>query len=47
MFDQVTLPKHGIDIDWTLEWARTFCWSWLVRDMSLNTGALYSLITKY
>lgn len=27
---------HGIDIGWTLEWAKKYWWSWLVRDMSYN-----------
>jgi hypothetical protein len=27
---------HGIDIAWTLEWAKKYWWSWLMRDMSLN-----------
>jgi len=25
---------HGIDIAWTLEWAKKYWWSWLMRDMS-------------
>ncbi|NPV60822.1 MAG: nuclear transport factor 2 family protein [Actinobacteria bacterium] len=28
--------QHGIDIGWTLEWAKKYWWSWLMRDMSLN-----------
>ncbi len=28
--------KHGMDIAWTLEWAKKYWWSWLMRDMSLN-----------
>ncbi|GAA4814021.1 hypothetical protein ACFQ0K_05930 [Nocardioides caeni] len=27
---------HGLDIGWTLEWAKKYWWSWLVRDMSFN-----------
>lgn len=28
--------KRGIDISFTLEWAKKYWWSWLMRDMSLN-----------
>jgi hypothetical protein len=28
--------QHGFDIGWTLEWAKKYWWSWLVRDMSFN-----------
>ncbi len=28
--------EHGIDVGWTLEWAKKYWWSWLTRDMSLN-----------
>ena len=28
--------EHGLDIGWTLEWAKKYWWSWLVRDMSFN-----------
>lgn len=28
--------EHGLDIAWTLEWAKKYWWSWLMRDMSLN-----------
>ncbi len=33
--------RHGIDIAWTIEWAKKYWWSWLMRDMSLN-GELYT-----
>jgi hypothetical protein len=26
----------GIDLAWTVEWAKKYWWSWLMRDMSLN-----------
>jgi len=38
--------KHGIDIAWTLEWAKKYWWSWLMRDMSLNTE-LYTKDIEY
>lgn len=29
--------QHGLEIGWMLEWAKKYWWSWLMRDMSLNT----------
>jgi hypothetical protein len=28
--------QRGIDIGWTMEWAKKYWWSWLMRDMSFN-----------
>lgn len=36
----------GVDISWTLEWAKKYWWSWLQRDMSLN-DELYTHDMKY
>ncbi|MEU2254812.1 nuclear transport factor 2 family protein [Nocardia xishanensis] len=36
----------GIDIQWTVEWAKKYWWSWLVRDMSLN-HELYRADMRY
>ncbi len=38
--------EHGIDIGWTLEWAKKYWWSWLMRDMSLN-HELYTPDLRY
>ena len=38
--------EHGIDVGWTLEWAKKYWWSWLMRDMSLN-HELYTPDVKY
>jgi hypothetical protein len=38
--------EHGIDVGWTLEWAKKYWWSWLMRDMSLN-DELYTQDLKY
>jgi len=38
--------EHGIDIAWTLEWAKKYWWSWLMRDMSLN-DELYEPDLRY
>ncbi len=38
--------KHGFDIAWTLEWAKKYWWSWLVRDMSYN-DELYTADLRY
>lgn len=38
--------SHGIDIAWTLEWAKKYWWSWLMRDMSLN-DELYTSDLEY
>ncbi len=38
--------KHGIDIAWTLEWAKKYWWSWLMRDMSAN-DELYTPDLRY
>lgn len=37
---------HGLDIAWTLEWAKKYWWSWLMRDMSLN-HELYTEDLRY
>lgn len=38
--------EHGIDVRWTLEWAKKYWWSWLMRDMSLNSE-LYTPDLRY
>ncbi len=38
--------KHGIDVSWTLDWAKKYWWSWLMRDMSLNSE-LYTPDLRY
>lgn len=38
--------EHGFDIAWTLEWAKKYWWSWLMRDMSLN-HELYTEDLRY
>lgn len=38
--------RYGIDIGWTLEWAKRYWWSWLMRDMSLN-DELYTPDLQY
>ncbi|MDL9937213.1 nuclear transport factor 2 family protein [Gordonia sp. ABSL1-1] len=37
---------HGFDIGWTLEWAKKYWWSWMMRDMSLN-HELYTPDLRY
>jgi len=37
---------HGLDIAWSLEWAKKYWWSWLVRDMSYN-DELYTQDLRY
>ncbi len=38
--------RRGIDVGWTLEWAKKYWWSWLMRDMSLN-DELYEPDLRY
>ena len=38
--------QHGLDIGWTLEWAKKYWWSWLMRDMSFNSE-LYAPDLRY
>ncbi|MGW6425053.1 nuclear transport factor 2 family protein [Nocardia sp. NPDC055053] len=38
--------EHGIDIGWTLEWAKKYWWSWKARDMSYN-HELYTNDLRY
>lgn len=37
---------RGIDIGWTMEWAKKYWWSWLMRDMSLK-HELYTSDIEY
>nr|WP_228820978.1 hypothetical protein [Nocardia abscessus] len=43
---KLTLRKTGIDVSWLLDWAKKYCWSFLVRDMSLNRE-LYTADVRY
>ncbi len=36
----------GVDLDWMVEWAKKYWWSWLMRDMSFN-HELYTTDMKY
>ncbi|MCE5292638.1 MAG: ester cyclase [Nocardiaceae bacterium] len=38
--------KHGIDLAWTLDWAKKYWWSWQARDMSYN-DELYTQDLRY
>ena len=38
--------EHGLDIAWTLEWAKRYWWSWQQRDMSRN-DELYTSDLRY
>ena len=38
--------ERGIDVGWTLEWAKKYWWSWLMRDMSMNSE-LYEPDLRY
>ncbi|WP_433755568.1 nuclear transport factor 2 family protein [Nocardia sp. CA-135398] len=38
--------QHGLDIAWTLEWAKKYWWSWQTRDMSHN-HELYTENLRY
>ena len=38
--------EHGLDVGWTLEWAKKYWWSWLMRDMSMN-DELYTQDLRY
>ncbi|MBB5915180.1 hypothetical protein BJY24_004047 [Nocardia transvalensis] len=38
--------EHGLDIAWTLEWAKKYWWSWQTRDMSHN-HELYTEDLRY
>ncbi|MFI8976988.1 nuclear transport factor 2 family protein [Nocardia asteroides] len=37
---------HGLDIGWTLDWAKKYWWSWKARDMSYN-HELYTADLRY
>ncbi|MEV0509253.1 nuclear transport factor 2 family protein [Nocardia tengchongensis] len=37
---------HGLDIAWTLDWAKKYWWSWQARDMSFN-HELYTPDLRY
>ncbi|MFI7529028.1 nuclear transport factor 2 family protein [Nocardia salmonicida] len=37
---------HGLDIAWTLDWAKKYWWSWQTRDMSYN-HELYTHDLRY
>ncbi|MGW4535944.1 nuclear transport factor 2 family protein [Nocardia sp. NPDC004340] len=37
---------HGLDIAWTLDWAKKYWWSWQARDMSYN-HELYTPDLRY
>lgn len=38
--------KLGVNIDWTLDWAKKYWWSWIMLDMSMN-DELYTPDLKY
>ncbi|MFF0613613.1 nuclear transport factor 2 family protein [Nocardia tengchongensis] len=38
--------EHGLDIAWTLDWAKKYWWSWQARDMSSN-HELYTPDLRY
>ncbi|MFE9322973.1 nuclear transport factor 2 family protein [Nocardia sp. NPDC052278] len=38
--------EHGLDIAWTLDWAKKYWWSWQARDMSYN-HELYAEDLRY
>ena len=38
--------KFGVNLDWMMEWAKKYWWSWLMRDMSFN-HELYTPDLKY